>query len=371
MRVLCPFAFLLLSTHLLAQQPGKGFDIWDQNKDGRLVREEIPEKVRGNFDRVDTNRDGFISREEDAAFHKGRGGQPGGRPAPRTIAGVKAIRNLDYAGSGNPRQMVDLYLPEKSAATGPLPVVCWIHGGAWRAGDRANGAQVAQLVATGRYAGISIGYRLTDEAIWPAQIHDCKAAIRWIRAHASEHGLDPNRIAVWGSSAGGHLVSMLGVSGGVPELEGQIGPNLTQSSVVQCVVDFYGPSDLLTMDDQGSKMDHSSADSPEGLLLGAVVKDAPDRARSASPAHHVNAGDAPVLIVHGNIDPTVPYQQSVIFRKALGDANVPASLLTVEGGGHGPGFGPAVTETVHRFLAFQLLGEGTGPGDATIPAQGR
>ncbi len=368
MRVRCAMALVLLSTHGFAQQPGKGFDAWDQDKDGRLVREEVPEGIRRNFDRVDANRDGFVSREEDAAFRsKGRGGQPGARP----VAGVKTIKNLDYAGTGNPKQMLDLYLPEKPAASGPLPVVCWIHGGGWRGGDRARASEVAQLAASGKYAGVSIGYRLTGEAIWPAQIHDCKAAIRWIRTHASEHGLDPNRIAVWGSSAGGHLVSMLGVSGGVKELEGTIGPNLEQASTVQGVVDFFGPSDLLTIEHPESENDQAEADSRVSLLLGAPVKEAPDKARSASPLHHVSAGAPPFLIVHGTGDPTVPYQQSVDFRQALADAKVPVSLLTVTDGGHGKGFSPAVTEIVHRFLAFRLLGEGTEPGDATIPALAR
>ena len=371
MRVRCSLALLLLSTHGFAQTPGNGFDAWDQNKDGRLVREEVPEGVRGNFDRVDSNRDGFVSREEDTAFRQRRNGQAGPQATPRAVPGVKTIKNLDYAGTGNPKQMLDLYLPEKPAASGPLPVVCWIHGGGWRGGDRATAFQVAQLAASGKYAGVSIGYRLTGEAIWPAQIHDCKAAIRWIRAHASEHGLDPNRIAVWGSSAGGHLVSMLGVSGGVKELEGAIGPHLEQASTVHCVVDFFGPSDILTMDHPGSAIDHAGADSPEGLLLGGPVKDAPDKARSASPLHHVAAGAPPFLIVHGTADPTVPYQQSVVFRQALADAKVPVSLLTVTDGGHGKGFSPAVTEIVHRFLAFRLLGEGTEPGDSTIPALAR
>jgi len=212
-------------------------------------------------------------------------------------------------------------------------------------------------VATGKYAGVSIGYRLTDEAHWPAQIHDCKAAIRWIRAHADEHGLDAERIAVWGASAGGHLVAMLGVSGEDSALEGPLGPNLRQSSSVSCVVNFFGPSELLIMDEQGSVMNHASKDSPESLLVGGAIADHPEAARNASPVHHVKKGGAPMLLVHGTADKLVPYGQSVKLSKSLEDVGVMAPLITIEGGGHGQGFGPSVDAVAVQFLGQQLLGE--------------
>ncbi|MDP4582832.1 MAG: alpha/beta hydrolase fold domain-containing protein, partial [Verrucomicrobiales bacterium] len=180
-------------TGATAQQPGPSrIERWDRNGDGKLSREEVPEPLRKNFDRVDKDGDGFVSKEEDAAIGQG----PGGGPGPRE--GVKKLADLDYAGTGNPRQTLDLYLPEKRVGSELLPLIVFIHGGAWQGGDKnGGGAKVGAYVASGKYAGASIGYRLSGEAQWPSQIHDCKAAIRWLKAHAGKYGLDPDRIAVW------------------------------------------------------------------------------------------------------------------------------------------------------------------------------
>ncbi|MCB1079564.1 MAG: alpha/beta hydrolase, partial [Verrucomicrobiae bacterium] len=269
----------------------------------------------------------------------------------------------------NPRQKLDLFLPEKPASEGPLPVIVFIHGGGWKNGDKSSGGgKVAPLVATGKYAGASIGYRLSDEARWPSQIHDCKAGIRWLRAHAKEYGLDPDRIAVWGTSAGGHLVAMLGVSQGVEGLEGEIGSNLDQSSRVTCVLDFFGPTELLTMGDHPSTIQHNSPESPESKLIGGALQEHPDRAKSASPIEHVTQDDAPTLIVHGTEDPLVPFPQSVDFEKKLEAAGVPVILMTVEGGGHGKGFGPSVNTMAEAYLAKQLLGESREVADTKVKA---
>jgi acetyl esterase/lipase len=145
-----------------------------------------------------------ILAQNDASRHQPNSGRPDS---------IKLIADLSYAGNQNPRQMLDLMLPAKRGAE-PLPVVVFIHGGGWRNGSRDRGRrELAPLVSTGNYAGVSIGYRLTDEAQWPSQMHDCKAAIRWIRAHAPAYGFDPARIGVFGTSAGGHLVSVLGTTG--------------------------------------------------------------------------------------------------------------------------------------------------------------
>ncbi len=370
-RFFVPGFFLALTATSFSQGPPRGFDAWDTNNDGKLVKSELPEPLRKNFERVDQNKDGAISREEDAAY-RNRGANPsrpnpGQRPVPD---GVKAILDLDYAGNENPRQKLDLYLPETPASS-PLPVVCWIHGGGWKGGSKGNGSKVSRLAATGNFAGISIGYRLSDEAQWPAQIHDCKAAIRWIRAHAEEYGLDPDRIAVWGSSAGGHLVAMLGVSHEVEGLEGEVGPHTDQSSEVRAVVNFYGPSELLTMNDHESTIDHNAANSPESLLIGGAIQRNPDKARNASPITHVSADDEPSLIVHGTKDGLVPYPQSVSLERALEAKGVATTLITVEEGGHGRGFGANVQALVEEFLAQQLLGKAGTVEDQTIPAEER
>jgi acetyl esterase/lipase len=292
--------------------------------------------------------------------------------APRLPEGVKKVADLDYAGTGNARQRLDLYLPVRPASAGALPVIVFVHGGGWQNGDKSGGrGRVVSYVATGRYAAVSIGYRLSSEAVWPAQIHDCKAAIRWLRAHAAEYRLDPERIAVWGTSAGGHLAAMLGVSQGVEGLEGEVGPHRDQSSRVRCVVDFFGPAEMLTMGDHPSSIDHHSPQSPESRLIGGAVLEHPDRARSASPIEHVSRDDAPHLIVHGTADKLVPYPQSVAFEKRLEAAGVPAILLTVEGGGHGQGFGKSVGAVVEAYFAKHLLGGESGEiADRTIPAGG-
>ncbi|HYW80844.1 MAG TPA: alpha/beta hydrolase fold domain-containing protein, partial [Thermoguttaceae bacterium] len=166
-------------------QSADAFGRLDKNADGRLTRDELPEAIRRNFDRVDADGNGFITREEDAKF-RNRSARP------PVSAAIRVERDIPYAETDNPRQCLDLYLPKEPASDGPLPVVAWIHGGAWLAGDKRGGqGRLAELVAGGNYAGVSIGYRLTGEAIWPAQIHDCKAAIRWIRANAKRYNLDP------------------------------------------------------------------------------------------------------------------------------------------------------------------------------------
>lgn len=365
-----PFAILLffsitVSLTLVGQDRSR-FDQWDKNGDGKLSKEELPVVLRRNFEKVDRDSDGSISRAEDAAVRSRNSKRPG-----TTIPeAIEKIADIDYAGTKNPRQALDLYLPSKrEEGAKPLPVLVFIHGGGWKNGDKRSGQnRIGNFVASAKYAGASIGYRLSDEAQWPSQIHDCKAAIRWIRANAKEHGLDPDRIAVWGTSAGGHLVAMLGVSDKVEELEGAIGPHVGVSSEVQCVVNFFGPSELLTMNDHPSTIDHNAPDSPESKLIGGAIQENPDKARNASPIAWVSEDDEPSLIVHGTEDKLVPYPQSVDLEKALEAAGVPTVLLTVQGGGHGSGFGPAVNSAVEAFLAKHLRGSGEGVEDGEVEA---
>lgn len=268
---------------------------------------------------------------------------------------VVAHRDIEYGRAGERSLKLDLYLP-KEPKTKPLPVVVWVHGGAWRAGDKAGGiAKVGPFVATGRYAGVSVGYRFSQEAKWPAQIHDCKAAIRWIRANAGKHGLDPGHIAVWGSSAGGHLVAMLGTSGDVEPLEGGCG-NPGHSSRVACVVDYFGPSDFLRMRDFPGRMDHDSSNSPESQLVGGPIQENPDKVRAANPITYVSPDDPPFLIVHGEKDPTVPFNQSALLHAALEAAGVEVTLHKIPGAGHGgPEFqGEELMQKVSDFLARHL-----------------
>lgn len=264
--------------------------------------------------------------------------------------------DIDYVGANNPRQALDLYLPTEPSTSEPLPVICFIHGGAWRAGNKKAGRNhLAPYVSSGNYAGISIAYRLTDEAHWPAQIHDCKAAIRWIRANAKTYNLNPDKIAAWGTSAGGHLVAMLGTSGEIKDLEGELGPHRQHSSRVSAVVDFFGPSELLTMADHPSRMDHNAADSPESMLVGGALQKSKQAARAASPVSYVTPDDPPFLIVHGTADPLVPYPQSQTLHKLLGSAKVPTTLIPVDNGGHGNFRDPSINAAVAAFLTKHLI----------------
>lgn len=278
---------------------------------------------------------------------------PSQRPArtPNPPPGAHVLRNLQYIPGGHERQMLDLYLPQNGGDN--LPLIIWIHGGAWRAGSKDK-CPAARFASRG-YAVASVNYRLSQHAVFPAQIQDCKAAIRWLRAHAAAYHLDPNRFGAWGSSAGGHLVALLATTGGVAEFDH--GPHTNVSSRVQAAVDFFGPTDLLLMGAQSgpnSRMDHDAPDSPESLLVGAPVQDNQDKARRASPITYVTPDDAPMLLVHGDADPLVPHQQSILLHDALKKAGVEAKLHIVKGGGHGSGFGAEVQELVRDFFDQHL-----------------
>jgi acetyl esterase/lipase len=249
------------------------------------------------------------------------------------VSSTRVERDLEYARAGGKSLRLDLYLPQ--GIPGPLPAIVWVHGGAWRKGSKEN-TPARRLADRDQapYAVASIGYRLSQEAIFPAQIHDCKAAVRWLRAHAQQYNLDPTRFGAWGGSAGGHLVALLGTSGGVPDLEGDLG-HAEQSSRVQAVCDFFGPSDFLRMDDVPGEMTHHAPDSPESQLLGGPIRECPDRVARANPITYVTPGDPPFLIVHGQEDFTVIANQSELLYQALRRNGVEARLHLVPGAGHG------------------------------------
>jgi acetyl esterase/lipase len=247
-------------------------------------------------------------------------------PQAKVPEGTKVHRNLEYVKGGHERQRLDLYLPANAA--GPLPVIVWVHGGAWFAGSKESGGPALPFVAKG-YAVASINYRLSQHAKFPAQIEDCKAAIRWLRSNAKMYDLDPDRFGVWGASAGGHLVALLGTSGGVKDLEGN-GDTNDQSSRVLAVVDWYGPTDITKMGGG-----HDRPDSPEAKLLGGPVQENKDKAARANPITYVSKDDPPFLIMHGERDLTVPFGQSELLLDALKTAGVDATFRPVKGAGHG------------------------------------
>ena len=229
-----------------------------------------------------------------------------------------------------------------------MPVIVWVHGGAWLAGSKEQ-CPAVRFVRKG-YAAASVNYRLSQHAKFPAQIEDCKAAIRWLRANAKEYGLDTGHVGVWGASAGGHLVALLGTTGSVKELEGEEG-NLDQSSRVQAVVDWFGPTDFLQMG--GS---HNDARSPESQLIGGAIQEHKDQVARANPITYVSKDDPPFLIMHGDQDRTVPFSQSELLAEALKKAGVEVTLKPIKGAGHGGrGFGsPENDKLVEDFFAKHL-----------------
>lgn len=251
---------------------------------------------------------------------------------PAALAAEPAVRTLPdivYAEVGEVKLLLDLYLPANKKDP---PLAIFVHGGSWRAGTRKK-CPVAWLAEEG-YALASIDYRLSQQAIFPAALHDCKGAVRWLRGHADEYGYNAERIAMLGSSAGGHLALLLGTSGGLEDLEGTVGGHLQQSSRVQAVVDYYGASDFLLR----GKLQPANTEQPSGnvyQLLGGAVSENLYRARQASGVTHVSPDDPPLLILHGLQDNKVNPYQAVRIYQAYQRAGLPVQFSLLPDSGHG------------------------------------
>ena len=260
---------------------------------------------------------------------------------------VKLLRDVTYATADNLPLKLDVYRLDPPPAK-PAPAVIFIHGGGWSGGDKSDHQAMLGVVARAGYVVFSINYRLSQQALFPAQIHDCKAAVRWVRANAQTYGADARRIGVFGTSAGGHLAALLGTSGGVGELEGSLGNEL-QSSRVAAVCDWFGPADL-----RSSARLTGDAAKIVTQLLGGQPAENPHLAELASPVCFIDQSDPPFLIIHGRSDPLVPYAQSTELRDVLEAAGVPVELITVPGGKHGnfAATKPSVEELTKRMIAF-------------------
>ncbi len=259
---------------------------------------------------------------------------------------IEVQRDVEYGKGGDRPLKMHILRPKKLPAD-PMPVLVWIHGGGWRGGDKNGGLGKLAPYAERGYFCATIEYRLSKEAVFPAQIEDCKCAIRFLRAKAKDFHLDPARIGVWGSSAGGHLVALLGTSGHVKELEGKGGWQ-EFSSRVQAVCDFCGPSDLVIIVDKSK-----GAKGAVETLLGGSPAELKEKAALASPVTHVNRQAPPFLIVHGDKDTLVPQQQAEILAEALKKAGTPVTLYIAQGQGHGLG-GPEVDRVVREFFDREL-----------------
>jgi acetyl esterase/lipase len=253
---------------------------------------------------------------------------PGGPPA--VPAGTNVYPNISYVRGGGSSQQLDIYVP---AGVTHEPLIVMIHGGMWMFGDK-SGENAAKFLNAG-FAVASVNYRLIHDAKWPAQIEDCKAAVRWLRANAKQYGYDPGRIGAAGESAGGHLVAMLGTAGEVKTFD--VGENLSVSSKVQAVADFYGPTDIVNLAGERAPGGpfHGGPESPESLLIGGDVQLNKARARTANPITYITPLTPPFFIAHGDADNMVPDQQSIALDAALRKAGVASTLYLLKGVGHG------------------------------------
>ena len=265
---------------------------------------------------------------------------------------------LTYATVQGQNLQLELLVP---ASASPVPVVLWIHGGGWFNGSRLPIPTYVSALCSKGYAVASVDYRLSDTALWPAQIQDVKGSVRWLRANAAAYNLDPDRFAAWGTSAGAQLAAMLGVSGDertvtigneTLDLEGSTGGNTALSSRVAAVVSWYGYGDLLQMSFYPSTQNHDANTSAEGRLIGDFIQKAPERTASASPVTFASPDDPPFLVMHGTLDDLVPFNQSELLVDALRRHGVRVQWVPVPNAGHG---NAAFNTTANFQLVYDFL----------------
>lgn len=284
-------------------------------------------------------------------------------PAPQRPAlpkGFVAEYDVKYVPDGDAAQALDIYFPETKAEK-PLPLLVWIHGGGWAAGSKTQ-MPYLNLLPRG-YVGASIEYRFSQKAKFPAQIQDCQAAIRWLRANAKKYGIDPDHIGVGGASAGGHLAALVGTSGGKKAFP-MIGGNEDQSDRVQAVCDIFGPTNFWTVITQAEEdknvkniFQWNNGD-PYSNLIGGKLGEDREKCDAVSPVRYVSRDAPPFLIFHGDHDTLVPYAQSVELNDLLTKAGVQVTLQRLPGAGHGgPAFAlPAVIQLTTSFFDKHLKG---------------
>ena len=271
--------------------------------------------------------------------------------------------DVDYVGDGIEPHLLDVHLP--SEGNGPFPAIVVIYGSAWFSNNLKESAYktLGQPLLNSGFAVVAVNHRASSDAIFPAQIHDIKAAVRFIRANAATYRIDPSFIGVTGYSSGGHLSALAGTAGNNQrhtvgdislDIEGNLGAYTSTGSHVNAVVDWFGPTDFQTMDSCGSDMVHDAPDSPESSLVGGPIQENGAMCALANPITYVSKDDSPFLIVHGDVDPLVPHHQSIILEAALKKAGVPVHFYTVKGGGHGGFTDLKVSELVNAFFKEHL-----------------
>jgi len=288
--------------------------------------------------------------------------EPAPKPEFKAPDGMELIKDIAYSPDGNIKHKLDI-LRLKKQPKDPMPVLVWIHGGGFTGGSKTDGrARLVRFVKRG-YLGVTIDYRYAYEAVFPAQLQDCKCAIRFLRAHAKEYNLDPDHIGVWGGSAGGNLVSMLGVTGGIKEFEGD-GGWAKESSRVQAVVDYYGMTDFLAIYELAKAGKSTERflplDGKESIshLLGVKYFTNPELCRKASPTTYASKDDAPFYIFHGDLDPLTMASQGELLNKVLRKAGVESDFYLVKDGKHGWPARADVDDRMDKFLDKHLKPKG-------------
>ncbi|MAB60945.1 MAG: lipase [Verrucomicrobiales bacterium] len=260
----------------------------------------------------------------------------------------KIIKDIEFAKINNHSLKLDLHLPKKVKGS---KLVVWIHGGGWHKGSK-NDCKIKWLTTHG-YSVASISYRLSQIAKFPAQIHDCKAAIRWLRAQENKFGYDSSKIVAAGASAGGYLATLLGTSDGVKQLEGNVGGNLEMNSSLSGIINYYGPTDFILR----SKTQPHRANKVGSVvynLLGGGADKKVKLATLASPVYHVTKNDPPILIFHGDKDATVLIDQANAITSAYKKMNLSVNMNTLPGKKHG---GTEFYTGENRKKVLQFLGK--------------
>jgi acetyl esterase/lipase len=263
---------------------------------------------------------------------------------------ARRFRKLEFTRTPDGPLFLDLYLPASGA--GRLPLIVWIHGGGWHTSPTARDDYLPGRMVGRGYALASIDYRDSKTARFPAQVQDCKAAVRWLRAHAEQYGIDPERVGVWGISAGGHLAAFLGLSGGEKEYDGN-GGNAGFSSRVVVACDFCGPTDLFQMEAPETVKALPALRQMGEDFVGGKLEERRELVAKVNPATHADAGDPPILILHGDADPLVALKQSELLYQALKTAGVEVTFGVAKGGSH-LFIGPEIDRTVDAFFDRHL-----------------
>jgi acetyl esterase/lipase len=270
---------------------------------------------------------------------------------PKLPEGVKVEKDVAYG--PHERNKLDVYLPKSDK---PLPLIIWVHGGAWRAGSKDGGNPALAYLEKG-YAVAAINYRFAQNAVYPAQIEDCLAAVRLLRSKANDWNFNSDKFAAWGASAGGHLVALMGTAANEKAFH-DYGTVKTGSSRVQAVVDYYGPIDFTLMTAHTTvkgPIDHDAADAPEAKLIGGPVQQNKEKAQAANPMTYIKKDNPPFLLLHGDQDPLVPHKQSEMFHDALKKAGVDSTLVIVKGVAHDNRVGAGENaKVIEKFLAKHL-----------------